>query len=57
MIQALYDIETRAAEMTWQQRGRLRERESTVVLAAIKKWIDSPVVADVLPKSDFAKAI
>jgi transposase len=57
MLQALYDIETRAAEMTWQQRGQLRERESSVVLAAIKKWIDSPVVADVLPKSDFAKAI
>ena len=57
MLQALYDIETRAAEMTWQQRGQLRVRESTVVLAAIKKWIDSPVATDVLPKSDFAKAI
>ena len=28
-----------------------------MVLAAVKKWIDSPVVADVLPKSDFAAAI
>jgi len=57
MLQALYDIETRAAEMTWQQRQQLRSRESSVVLAAIKKWLDSPVVADILPKSDFAKAI
>jgi len=43
--------------MTWQQRQELRARESTVVLTAIKKWLDSPVVADILPKSDFAKAI
>jgi transposase len=57
MLQALYDIETRATKMTWQERQQLRERESTVVLAAVKKWLDSPVVADVLPKSDFAAAI
>tara|TARA_B100000949_G_scaffold141098_1_gene123999 strand:- start:99 stop:1946 length:1848 start_codon:yes stop_codon:yes gene_type:complete len=57
MLQALYDIETRATEMTWQQREELRARESSVVLAAINKWLDSPVVADLLPKSDFAKAI
>ena len=57
MLQALYDIETRTAQMSWQQRQQLRMRESTVVLTAIKKWLDSPVVADILPKSDFAKAI
>ena len=57
MIQALYDIETRATELPYQERQRLRARESTVILASIRKWIDSPVVADVLPKSDFAEAL
>ena len=57
MIQALYDIETRAKTMTWQERGALRERESTIVLAGIQKWLDSPIVNDVLPKSDFNEAI
>jgi transposase/uncharacterized short protein YbdD (DUF466 family) len=57
MILALYDIETRAKEMSWQEREGLRERESRIVLAAIKKWLDSPVVNDVLPKSDFAEAV
>jgi hypothetical protein len=57
MIQALYDIETRAKEMTWQQREELRGRESQVVLAGIKKWLDSPAMDQVLPKSDFAEAL
>lgn len=57
MIQALYDIETRAKEMTWRQREELRARESRLVMAGIKKWLDSPIVNDVLPKSDFAEAI
>ena len=41
MIQALYDIETRGKEMTWEDRQALRQRESTVVLATIRKWLDS----------------
>ena len=57
LIQALYDIETRAKEMSWQDRGALRQRESTVVLAAIKKMLDSPALNDLLPKSDFAEAV
>ena len=57
MIQALYDIETRAKEMTWQERQALRLRESTVVLSGIKKWLDSTPLAAVLPKSDFADAL
>ncbi len=57
MIQALYDIETRAKEMDWQQREQLRERESSLVLAGIKKWLDSPALIRVLPKSDFADAL
>lgn len=57
MIQALYDIETRAAQLTAHEREQLRARESTLILASMRKWLDSPVVADVLPKSDFAEAL
>lgn len=57
MIQALYDIETRAKEMNWKEREELRAQESSIVLAGIKKWLDSPVVSTVLPKSDFAEAV
>lgn len=57
MIQALYDIETRAKEMDWQQRQELRARESCFVLAAIKKWLDNPALRRVIPKSDFGEAI
>jgi hypothetical protein len=57
MIQALYDLETRAKVMTWQQREQLRERESRIVLAGIRKWLDSPAMNQVLRKSDFAEAL
>jgi transposase len=57
MIQALYDIETRAKEMHWRERQELRGRESSLVLAGIKKWLDSPVLNRLLPKSDFADAV
>jgi len=57
MIQALYDIETRAKEYSAEQRQRLRERDSIAVLTSIRKWLDSPVVAEVLPKSDFGEAL
>ena len=57
MIQALYDVETRAKEMTWQDRQALRLRESTIILDAIRKWLDSEPLGAVLPKSDFAEAV
>lgn len=57
MIQALYDIETRAKDMTWQDREALRKRESSVVLSGIKGWLDSAPLQQVLPKSDFADAL
>lgn len=57
MIQALYDIETRAKDMHWKQREELRIRESSIVLAGIKKWLDNPAIDRVLPKSDFAEAV
>lgn len=57
MIQALYDVETRAKELTWQDRQALRLRESTLILASLQKWLESRPLQEVLPKSDFAEAI
>jgi transposase len=57
MIQALYDVETRANAMTWQDRQALRGRESTLILDAIRKWLESEPLGAVLPKSDFAEAL
>jgi transposase len=57
MIQALYDIETRAKDLTWQDRQALRQRDSTVVLDAIWRWLDTTPLQAVLPKSDFADAL
>lgn len=57
MIQSLYDIETRAKELTWQDRQVLRQRESTMILASIQNWLDSRPLREVLPKSDFAEAL
>ena len=57
MIHALYDIEARGKELSWEARQELRQRESTVVLRAIEKWLDSAPLAMILPKSDFAEAV
>ena len=57
MIHALYDIETRGKTLSWEARQELRQRESTVVLRAIEKWLDSAPLAMILPKSDFAEAV
>jgi transposase len=57
MIHALYDIETRAHDWTWQERQSLRQSESTIVLGSIKKWLDSEPLGLILPKSDFAEAL
>jgi transposase len=57
MIQALYDIETRGKELSWQDRQALRQREATVVLEAMRGWLDTVPLQEVLPKSDFAEAL
>jgi transposase len=57
MIQALYDIEARGKELSIKAREDLRGRESAPVLSAIDNWLDSPALADLLPKSDFTEAI
>jgi transposase len=57
MIQALYDVETRAKELAWQDRQALRLRESALILASLHKWLESRSLQEVLPKSDFAEAL
>ena len=57
MLQALYDIETRGKDLTWQDRQALRQREATVILDAIWGWLETRPLQDVLPKSDFAEAL
>ena len=57
MLQALYDIETRAKEYSPDQRQQLRARESSTILNSLRRWLDSPVVAEVLPKTDFGEAL
>jgi transposase len=57
MIQALYDIEIRGKDLNWQERGALRQREATVVLDAIWRWLETTSLQAVLPKSDFAEAL
>ena len=57
MIQALYDIEARGKDLSWQDRQALRQREATLVLEAIRHWLDTRPLQDVLPKSDFAEAL
>lgn len=57
MILALYDIETRAKEYSAEQRLQLRQRESTLILASIDKWLRSPLTDNVLPKSDFGESL
>jgi transposase len=57
MIQALYDIEARGKDLSWQDRQALRQREATLVLEAIQRWLDTTPLTDVLPKSDFAEAL
>ena len=43
--------------MTWQDRQALRLRESTIMLDAIRQWLDTAPLGAVLPKSDFAEAL
>jgi transposase len=57
LIQQLYDIETREIDYAHEDRQALRQRESTLILDCIRKYIDSPSVTAALPKSDFVEAI
>lgn len=57
MVQALYDIEARASSYSDEERLASRQKESVVVLGAIRKWLDTKTEPAVLPKSNFAEVI
>ncbi|MFO0906680.1 MAG: IS66 family transposase [Pirellulales bacterium] len=57
MINALYDVETRAANMSSDERLALRAKESQLILSAMGAWLDTTPIAQVLSKSDFAEAV
>lgn len=57
LIQKLYDIETRGATLSAEERQSLRQRESTLVLKGMRTYLDSPTVTMALPKSDFVEAV
>ena len=57
MYQELYDVEDRAKGLTVSQREELRELEARPVWARMRKLLDSPAAARVLPKEKFAEAL
>jgi len=57
MFQELYDIEDRAREMTVAEREALRQHESLPVWQRMEAWLAGPAAEEVLPKSDFGKAL
>ena len=57
MVQALYDIEALASSYSDEERLALRQKESVVVLGAIRQWLDTKTAPAVLPKSDFAEVV
>ncbi len=57
MIQAIYDIEARASNYSDEERHGLRQKESVVVLSAIRRWLDTKTAPVVLPKSSFAEVV
>jgi transposase len=56
-IGVLFDIERRCCDKSWEERQEVRQREATLVLDAIKRYLDSFPPGYILPKSDFADAI
>jgi hypothetical protein len=57
LIHALYDIEQRAVNYSIEERHALRERESIVVLNAMRKQLDLYDQSQILPRSDFAGVV
>lgn len=57
LMSQLYDIERRAVDWTDAQRTEIRQRESTMIFAQLRIWLDGPVAAGLLPQSGLSKAI
>jgi hypothetical protein len=56
-FQQLYAIETRAKEMSPEQRRALRQKDATPVWDSMQAWLDSLAAQAVLPKSKFGQAL
>lgn len=57
MIRELYDIEDRGKRLSTDDRRALRERESRMVLARIRAYLESDAASRVLPKSSLGEAL
>lgn len=57
LIGQLYDIERRAVDWADAERREIRQRESKLIFAQLRTWIDGPVAQGLLPQSGLGKAI
>lgn len=57
LLSQLYDIERRAVDWTDAERTEVRQRESKLIFAQLRAWIDGPVAQNLLPQSGLSKAI
>jgi hypothetical protein len=56
LINQLYDIERRASDWTNEARTEIRQRESRLILARLKEFLDGPAAKSVLPSSKLGQA-
>ena len=56
-FQQLYDLEDRAKAMSVEERLSLRQGEATGMWQSLGQWLDGAAASEVLPKSDFGKAL
>ena len=57
LMAQLYDIERRAVDLPWQERGRLRAEQSRMIVDRLREWLAGSTASDALPKSKLGKAI
>lgn len=57
LLGQLYDIERRAVDWSAEDRGRLRARDSVLILSRLRDWLDGPIARDALPKSQLGQAV
>ena len=57
LINKIYDVERRAADMNVDERGVLRATETGMYLDRLREWLDGPVAASLLPPEQAGKYI
>jgi transposase len=57
LMRQLYDIERRAVDYSASSRHEIRQRESVRILDRLREWLDGPIAADALPKSNLGGAV